>query len=59
MGFHWLFVDSPAAIGEERQSIEHKEQYGPSKKFQFGAETKWMQGREQKPTYRTFRGNEQ
>ncbi len=31
MGLHYLFVDNPAAIGEEWQSIEHREQYVASK----------------------------
>ena len=26
MGFHSIFVDDPAAIGEKWQSIEHREQ---------------------------------
>jgi len=60
MGLHYLFVDNPAAIGEEWQGIEHKEQYVPSKiGFQFRVKTNRMQGCEQKRTFTTFRGNEQ
>ena len=55
-----LFIDNVAAVNEGRQSIEHREQYVPSKiKFQFRVETNKMQACELKPTCTTFRRYEQ
>ena len=60
MGFHSLFVDHPAAIGEGWQGIEHRERYVPPKiSFQFRVETNRTQTCEQKPTYLLMRCSEE